>query len=350
MRFKALIVLAVALTFSMEVDAAAHAQPAPQQGDWTIHDFRFHTGEVMADMKVHYATLGSPSNPAVLVLHGTGGNGAGMLGGSFGGALFGPGQPLDAATHYIIAPDTIGAGRSAKPSDGLRMTFPAYDYGDMVHAQYRLLSEHLGVRHLALVTGNSMGGMLTWLWGETYPDYMDALVPLASSPIQVAGRNWFYRRMTIDLIKADPAWAGGNYKTEPKGLTLAQTYFGLISSGGVRGRYAASPTWQAADDTVSAALAKPSGGDANDEIYQLMAARDYDPEPHLEAIKARLLAINSEDDERNPVELGVLPRDIPRVAHGRYYIIPASAQTHGHGTTGNAKLWAYLLPDFLARK
>jgi homoserine O-acetyltransferase len=195
-----------------------------------------------------------------------------------------------------------------------------------------------------------MGGMLTWLWGETYPDFTDALVPLASSPIQVAGRNWFYRRMAIDMIKADPAWAGGNYTTEPKGLTLAQTYFGLISSGGTRARYAAYPTWKAADDAVSAALAKPSGADANDEIYQLEAARDYDPEPRLETIKARLLAINSEDDERNPVELGVLPRDIPRVAHGRFFIIPASATTHGHGTTGNAKLWSGQLADFLARK
>jgi len=337
MRFYALSVAAV-LAFGLLT--AARAQPAPQQGDWVVHDFRFHGGEILPALKLHYVTLGSPANPAVLVLHGTGGDGAGMLGGSFGGNLFGPGQPLDAATHYIIAPDAIGSGASSKPSDGLRMTFPAYDYGDMVAAQYRLLTEHLGVKHLALVTGNSMGGMLTWLWGETYPDFMDALVPLASSPMQVSGRNWFYRRMAIDMIKADPAWAGGDYTAEPKGLTLAQTYFGLLSSGGTRARYAAYPTWQAADAAVSATLAKPSGGDANDEIYQLEAARGYDPEPHLEAIKARLLAINSEDDERNPVELGVLPRDIPRVAHGRYYIIPASATTHGHGTTGNAKLWA----------
>ncbi len=340
------LTLAALLSFAV----AAEAQPAPRRGDWIIHDFRFHDGQVLPALKLHYVTLGSPTHPAVLVLHGTGGNGEGMLGGSFGGNLFGPGQPLDAATHYIIAPDAIGSGASSKPSDGLRMRFPAYDYGDMVQAQYRLLTEHLGVKHLALVTGNSMGGMLTWLWGETYPDFMDALVPLASSPMQVSGRNWFYRRMAIDMIKADPAWAGGNYTAEPKGLTLAQTYFGLISSGGTRARYAAYPTWRAADEAVSAALAKPSGADANDEIYQLEAARDYDPEPRLETIKARLLAINSEDDERNPVELGVLPRDIPRVARGRYYIIPASATTHGHGTTGNAKLWADQLAEFLAGK
>jgi homoserine O-acetyltransferase len=338
------------LAAALSIAFAARAQPAPQPGDWTIHDFRFHDGEVLPALRLHYVTLGSPANPAVLVLHGTGGSGAAMLGGSFGGNLFGPGQPLDAATHYIIAPDAIGSGGSSKPSDGLRMKFPSYDYLDMVVAQRRLLTEHLGVKHLSLVIGNSMGGMLTWLWGETYPDEMDALVPLASSPIQVSGRNWFYRRMAIDIIKADPAWSGGNYGAEPKGLTLAQTYFGLVSSGGTRARYAAYPTWQAADDAVSADLSRASGGDANDEIYQLMAARDYDPEPHLEAIKARLLAINSQDDERNPVELGVLPRDIPRVAHGRYYIIPASATTHGHGTTSDARLWAYLLPDFLVGK
>ena len=172
------------LTFvaCLSLACTALAQPAPQSGDWTVRDFRFHDGEVLPVLKLHYVTLGSPANPAVLVLHGTGGNGAGMLGGSFGGNLFGPGQPLDAATHFIIAPDAIGSGGSSKPSDGLRMSFPAYDYADMVQAQYRLLTEHLGVKHLALVTGNSMGGMLTWLWGETYPDFMDALVPLASSP------------------------------------------------------------------------------------------------------------------------------------------------------------------------
>ena len=329
------------------------AEPARTEGVWTIPDFRFHSGETLPLMKVHYVTLGSPSNPAVLVLHGTSGSADDMLGPRFGGVLFGPGQPLDAATHFIVIPDAIGAGGSSKPSDGLRMNFPRYDYDDMVEAQYRLLTEHLGVRRLQLVTGNSMGGMLTWVWGEAHPDFMDALAPLASQPTQVAGRNWLFRRMVIDVIKADPAWQGGKYKTEPANLGLAAAYFGLLSSGGTRARYAALPTWKAADVAADVAMAAQSGGlagDANDLIYQLEAARDYDPEPRLQTIKARVLAINSEDDERNPVELGVLPRLTARLQHGRYFIIPASTETRGHGTTGAARLWADQLAGFLAGK
>ena len=329
---------------------SARAEPARTQGVWTIADFRFHSGETLAQMKVHYVTLGSPTNPAVLVLHGTGGSADDMLGPRFGGALFGPGQPLDAVTHYIVIPDAIGAGQSSKPSDGLHMRFPHYDYDDMVEVQYRLLTEHLGVKRLQLVTGNSMGGMLTWVWGEAHPDFMDALIPLACQPTQVAGRNWIFRRMVVDLIKADPAWQGGDYKTQPPNLVLAGAYFGLLSSGGTRARYAALPTWKAADEAVTAALSGPSDGDANDTIYQLEAARDYDPEPRLETITARVLAINSEDDERNPVELGVLPRLTARLQHGRYFIIPASTETRGHGTTGTARLWADQLAGFLAGK
>ena len=332
--------------------ASGQAQPARQEGTWTLHDVRFHDGETLAQMKVHYLTLGSPTSPAVLVLHATGGSAEGMLGPGFGGALFGPGQPLDAATHYIIIPDAIGAGASSKPSDGLHMRFPRYDYADMVEVQHRLLTEHLGVGHLALVVGNSMGGMLTWLWGETWPDFMDALVPLASQPTQVAGRNWIFRRMVIDMIKADPAWMGGEYKAPPPAAAMAATYFGMITSGGTRALYAALPTWKATDDAVASNLRRNAAdpGDANDEIYQLDAARTYDPEPKLETIRARVLAINSEDDERNPVELGVLPAAMKRLRNGRYFIIPASAQTRGHGTTGNARTWAYLLPDFMAGK
>ena len=339
---------AFAALAALSLAAPSHAQPARQDATWTIRDFHFRSGETLAEMKVHYITLGSPTSPAVLVLHGTGGTGEGMLGGAFGGQLFGPGQPLDAATHYIIAVDTIGAGASSKPSDGLRMKFPAYDYADMVEAQHRLLTEHLGVKHLAVVTGNSMGGMLTWTWGEAYPDFMDALVPLASSPTQVSARNWISRRVAVEIIKADPAWNGGNYTAEPPSYTLAQTYFGLMTAGGTRAQYASLSTWKATDDAVSASLARRTGGDANDLIYQFEAARTYDPEPGLATIKARVLAINSEDDERNPVELGVLPRLMPRVKNGRYYIIPASPETRGHGTTGNARLFAPQLRDFLA--
>ena len=341
--------LALAALALLGMAGAARAEaPQAQDATWTLADFRFHTGETLPRLTVHYFTLGDPGSPAVLVLHGTGGTAAGMLGPGFGGALFGPGQPLDAATHYIIVPDTIGAGASSKPSDGLHMRFPRYDYGDMIEAQHRLLVEHLGVKHLQLVTGNSMGGMLTWAWGEAYPQFMDALVPLASSPTPVSARNWITRRMVIDLIKADPAWQGGEYKTQPPALGLAMTYFGLITAGGARAQYAALPTWQATDDAVAAALKRGPAGDANDTIYQFDAARNYDPGPKLETIKGRVLAINSEDDERNPVELGVLPREIKRVKNGRYFIIPTSDQTRGHGTTGNAKLWADQLAAFLA--
>jgi homoserine O-acetyltransferase len=336
------------LAAAIFLGAAAPSAAQPKDETWSIANFRFRSGETLPDMKIHYLTLGSPSNPAVLVLHGTGGAAEGMTGPAFGGQLFGPGQPLDASRYFIVIPDTIGAGRSSKPSDGLRMTFPAYDYADMVEAQHRLLTEHLGVKHLKLIVGNSMGGMLTWVWGEAYPDFMDALVPLASQPTQVAGRNWIGRRMVIDTIKADPAWNGGNYDRQPPAFTLAMTYFGLMTAGGSQAQYAALNSWEAADKAVAAALARPAGGDANDIIYQLNAARTYDPGPKLETIKARVLAINSADDERNPPELGVMEPAIKRLKSGRFYLIPASTETRGHGTTGAARWWAHLLPDFLA--
>ncbi len=327
---------------------AARAQtPEPVSATWTVSDFRFHDGAVLPRMKTHYLTLGSPSNPAVLVLHGTGGAAAGMLNPQFGGVLFGPGQPLDASRYYIVLVDTIGAGESSKPSDGLRMRFPAYDYDDMVQAQYRLLTEHLGVKHLKLVIGNSMGGMLTWAWGEAHPDFMDMLVPLASQPTQVAARNWIFRRMVIDVIEADPEWKGGDYARQPRSLTLAMTYFGLITAGGTPAQYAALPTWAATDQAVAESLKRGAGGDANDTIYQFAAARDYDPELRLGSIKARVLAINAADDERNPAELGLTARAMKRLKDGRYYEIPVGPQSRGHGTTGNARTWVGELSRFL---
>ena len=326
--------------------AAAAAQPRDES--WTTPDFHYHTGQT-APLKQHYLTLGSPSNPAVLVLHGTGGSAQNMMSAAFGGNLFGPGQPLDAARYFIIIPDTIGAGQSSKPSDGLRMKFPAYDYADMVEAQHRLLTEHLHITHLKLVVGNSMGGMLTWQWGETYPDFMDDLVPLASQPIPVAGRNWITRRMVEDIIKADPAWMGGDYKTQPPGLAMATTYFGLLTSGGLRNVYAAAPNQAAANKIIDNGLTS-AGGDANDTLYQFDASRDFDPVPGLDKNKARVLAINSADDERNPTELGVMEANFKRVKNGRFHIIPLSAESRGHATTGNARLWRDLLPDFLAGK
>jgi homoserine O-acetyltransferase len=284
----------------------------------------------------------------VLVLHGTGGDAAGMLSPPFGGVLFRPGGALDAARYFVVIPDAIGHGGSSKPSDGLRMTFPAYDYADMVEAQHRLLAEHLGVKHLALVTGNSMGGMESWQWAEQYPEFMDAIAPLASSPAAMAARNWVFRRLVIDTIEADPAWQGGNYTSEPKGLTLGLTYFGLLSSGGTRAQYAAMPTWKATDDAIAQRLSARAGGDANDTLYQLLAARTYDPAPRLGAIKARVLAINAADDERNPAELGITAQAVKRLKASRYYEIPAGPETRGHGTTANARLWEAELRAFLA--
>jgi homoserine O-acetyltransferase len=328
---------------------AAYAQlPEPKSETWTIKDFRLHDGAVLPQMKVHYLTLGDPKNPAVLVLHGTGGDAAGLLSPAFGGVLFKPGGALDANRYFIVIPDAVGHGESSKPSDGLRMAFPAYDYTDMVEAQHRLLAEHLGVRRLALVTGNSMGGMLSWQWAEQYPDYMDAIAPLASTPAAMAARNWIFRRLVIDVIESDPAWQGGNYTAQPKSLTLGMTYFGLLSAGGARAQYAAMPTWKATDDAVAQRLQGRVGGDANDTIYQLLAARNYDPAPRLGAIKARVLAINSQDDERNPAELGMTADAVKRLKGAHYYEIPTGPDTRGHGTTGNARMFEAELRKFLA--
>jgi len=321
--------------------------PSPKEGDWVLRDFRFQTGEVLPELRLHYTTIGAPSGEPVLILHGTGGSGLNMLTGNFAGELFGPGQPLDANRYFIILPDAIGAGKSSKPSDGLRTRFPRYTYDDMVRAQYRLITEHLGVKHLRLVLGQSMGGMHTWLWGVTYPDSMDALVPMASMPVEVAGRNWMTRRMLIDLIRNDPEWDGGNYTKQPRSLQLAQVYFSLATSGGTKALYKAAPTREKADQFVNQRLAESSSADANDLLYLYEASRDYNPAPKLEAIKARLLAINSADDERNPAELGIMEREIKRVKHGQYVVIPASDETSGHGTTSRAKWWKRHLGEFL---
>lgn len=337
--------------FSSALFAAAltASMPAPQDGDYVIRDFRFHTGETLPELKQHYVTLGDPKNPAVLVLHGTSGNGAGMLNPAFGGELFGPGQPLDAARYYIILPDAIGTGKSSRPSDGLRMKFPRYTYDDMIAAQHRLLTEHLHVSHLKLAMGNSMGGMLTWMWGEAYPDFMDGLVPLASTPTAMASRNWAMRRLLIETIKGDPAFQGGNYTSQPPSLKYANAMFGVATSGGTLGWQARAGSHAEADRIVDGMLAGEPGGDANDTIYQFDAARDYNPEPGLGRIKARVLAINSADDERNPHETGVMTRLMAQLAGARYYLIPASATTRGHGTTGQAALWKAELAAWLAK-
>jgi homoserine O-acetyltransferase len=338
--------LGISLSLIARAGAAAD-YPAPRDGDWMAHDFHFHTGETMAALRLHYTTVGDPKGLPVLVLHGTSGSGASMLNPNFAGELFGPGQPLDARKYFIILPDSIGAGHSSRPSDGLRMKFPHYNYADIVEAQYRLLNQHLGIRHLRLVMGNSMGGMLTWQWGVDHPGFMDGLVPLASQPSAMASRNWALRRMVIEAIKRDPDWKGGDYTTQPRGALIAGVFFGIATSGGTQAWAKLAPTREAADRIVEQRLAARDDGDANDAIYQLDSARDYDPAPGLERITASVLAINSADDERNPAETGITERELKRVKNARLYLIPASPDTRGHGTTGMAKLWKQVLADWL---
>ena len=340
----------VAVAFALALIAApagAADYPAPKQGDWIARDFRFHTGEVMPELRLHYTTIGDPSGQPVLVLHGTTGSGASMLTPAFAGELFGSGQPLDAARYYIILPDGIGHGKSSKPSDGLRTKFPRYDYADMVDAQYRLLKEGLGVSHLRLVIGNSMGGMHTWLWGEKYPDFMDALAPMAAQPTAMSSRNWMMRRLIIDTIRNDPDWKDGNYTTPPRALRAAAVFFGVATSGGTLAYQKLASTREAADKLLDERLAAPFTADANDTLYQWDSSGDYDASPGLARITTALLAINAADDERNPPETGLMDGALKQVRSGRLYLIPASAETRGHGTTGMAKFYKQSLLEFL---
>ena len=341
------MVICSLLVFSIAKALEAADYPAPKEGSWTVRDFRFHTGDVLPELRLSYLTVGDPSGEPVLILHGTGAAAANFLNNNFAGELFGPGQPLDAARYFIIIPDAIGAGKSSKPSDGLRTSFPRYNSDDLVRAQHRLVTEHLGVRRLRLVLGQSGGGMLTWIWGTMFPDFMYALVPMSCMPVELSGRNWMTRRMMIELIRSDPEWNGGNYTKQPRSLQLAQTYFSLTTSGGTQALYKNAPTRERADQLVNQRLAQTSRADANDVIYQYESARDYNPSPKLESIKARLLAINSADDERNPPELGIMEREIKRVQHGQFVLIPASSETSGHGTVGRAKWWKHHLAELL---
>ncbi|HZR87427.1 MAG TPA: alpha/beta fold hydrolase [Bradyrhizobium sp.] len=329
------------------VTAIAADYPAPTQGDWVAKDFKFHTGEVMPELKLHYTTLGEATGEPVLVLHGSGGSAASMLTPSFAGELFGPGQPLDAKRYYIIIPDGIGHGKSSKPSDGMKTAFPKYDYADMVDAQYRLVTEGLGIKHLRLVIGNSMGGMHTWLWAERYPAFMDALAPMASQPTEMAARNWMLRRIMLDTIRNDPDYKDGNYTSQPRMMKYAIVAYGIASAGGTLAYQALAPTAAAADKMIDQRLAAPVTADANDFIYQWEASHDYNPSAGLEKIEATVLAINAADDERNPPETGVTAEAMKRIKHGSLYLIPASSETRGHLTTGNAKFYAEQLRQLL---
>jgi homoserine O-acetyltransferase len=328
--------------------------PTVTEADFVIRDFRFNSGETLPALRMHYRTLGTPRRDAsgrvrnaVLVLHGTSGTGAQFLSPQFAGELFGPGQPLDTATYFIVLPDNIGHGQSSKPSDGLRATFPRYGYEDMVRAQYRLMTEGLGATRLRLVMGTSMGGMHTWLWGQRYPEAMDALMPLASLPDQIAGRNRAWRRVAIDALRTDPTWANGNYTEPPRGMRTVAQMLWLASSNPVI-RLAQAPTLAEADrvldDYVTTYI---KTADANDLLYNFECSFDYDPKPGLDRIVAPLVAINSADDIINPPELGVLEREITRVTRGTAIVLPFSADTVGHGSHTKAVLWKQHLETLL---
>ena len=327
--------------------AVAADYPAPKEGLWIARDFKFSSGEVLPEVRLAYTTVGAPTGEPVLVLHGTTGSAASMLTPAFAGELFGAGQPLDAAKYFIILPDSVGHGRSSKPSDGMRAKFPRYNYDDMVQAQYRLLTEHLGIRHLRLVMGNSMGGMESWIWGVTHPDFMDALAPMASQPTEMSSRNWMMRRLIVDSIRGDPDWKGGEYSTQPRSAQFASVFYGIGTNGGTLAYQKAAPTREAADKLVDARLAAPFRADANDTLYQWDSSRDYNPAPKLERIQAALLAINAADDERNPPETGLMVKALERVKNGRLFLIPASEATTGHGTTGQAKFYSQALRELL---
>lgn len=349
MTLRTLRLAAVALLLSLLVPFAAIAQgfPEPKEGTWIAKDFRFHTGEVMPELKLHYRTIGDPGNEAVLVLHGTTGSGASMISPAFAGELFGPGQPLDATKYFIILPDAIGHGKSAKPSDGLRAKFPRYNYDDMVAAQHLLVTQALGVKHVRLIIGNSMGGMHAWIWGVKHADFADALVPMASQPTEMASRNWMMRRLIIDTIKADPDYNGGNYTTQPRSLRAANVFFAIATNGGTLAYQKMAPTREAADKLLDARLSAPGPADANDTLYQWDSSRDYDASGGLEKITAHVLVVNSADDERNPPETGLMDAALKRVKNGKLHLIPASVETRGHGTTGMAKFYAEPVRELL---
>jgi homoserine O-acetyltransferase len=330
--------------------------PVPAENDYVIHDFKFASGETLPELRIHYRTIGKidkdpqgKTRNVVLILHGTTGSGAQFIRPEFAGELFGKDQPLDATKFFIVLPDGIGHGKSNKPSDGMHAKFPDYGYVDMVEAQYRLLTDGLGVNHLRLVMGTSMGGMHTWLWGELHPDFMDALMPLASLPTQISGRNRAWRRIIIDAIHNDPAWNGGEYKTQPPSLRTAAEMLWFMSSNPVL-RQKEAPTLMKTDEVLDKFVADyMKTADANDVLYAVEASHDYDPGPNLEKIHAPLLAIDSADDLINPPELGILEREIKRVPQGRASVIPFSDKTRGHGSHTVASLWkddlAKLLSD-----
>jgi homoserine O-acetyltransferase/O-succinyltransferase len=345
----------LALTSLIVTPARAADFPAPAEADFVVRDFRFGSGETLPAVSLHYRTIGTPQRDAsgvvrnaVMILHGTGGTGAGFLSQTFGGELFGAGQVLDATKYFIILPDGIGHGKSSKPSDGLHARFPKYTYDDMVRAQHAMLVDGLKVNHLRLMLGTSMGAMHCWVWGEIYPDFVDGLVPLASAPTQIAGRNRVMRTMIMDSITHDPAWKNGDYTEQPRaGMVGAVNLLMMMTSSPI-GWHKSGPTRDAADKWYADQLkSRIAANDANDMLYQFNASRDYDPSTNLDKITTHLLAINSADDVVNPPELGIMEKLMPRVKHGRYILLPTTAQTRGHGTHSLPAIWGKYLAEFM---
>lgn len=332
----------------------ANSWPNQQEHDFTIRDFRFESGEVLGELCLHYMTMGTAvrgddgtiSN-AVLLLHNTTGSAATWLSPTLADELFGDGQALDLAKYFVVVPDLVGFGGSSKPSDGLRAGFPHYRYDDMVVSTYRLLTEGLGIDHLRLVLGISMGGMLAWIWGEKYPQFMDALVPVASQPGPMSGRNWIQRRVSIEAIRNDPEWNNGNYEANPTRYVVTAPFSGLLIQSVVRLQEAA-PTREAGDELYRALVERAKKGDANNRLYQVEASMEYDPSNDLEKIKARVLAINFADDELNPPQLGIMEPAMARIPASRYVLVPAGPETNGHYSTLLASLWSSCLAEFMA--
>jgi homoserine O-acetyltransferase/O-succinyltransferase len=329
--------------------------PAPEQGDYIVHDFHFQSGETIPEVRIHYYTLGKPAKDsegrttnAVLILHGTGGTGNGLLRPIFAGVLFGPGQLLDATKYYLILPDNVGHGKSSKPSDGMRAHFPQYEYTDMVALQHELVQKGLEVNHLRLILGTSMGCMHSWMWGESYPDYMDALMPLACQPVQIAGRNRVWRKMIIDGIRQDPEWKNGDYTSQPRAGLQISANFLIIAGSAPLHMQDELPTREAADKFLQDSMARTTASlDANDLLYAVGSSRNYDPSPKLETIQAQVMFVNSADDFINPPELGIAEREIKRVKNGKFVLLPGSEQTHGHGTHTWAAVWQQYLKELL---
>jgi homoserine O-acetyltransferase len=341
--------------FACAICMAAQNAPTSTEGDFVAQNFHFRSGEVLPSLRLHYTTFGTPKRDAsgrvtnaVMILHGTTGSGKQFVSPQFAGVLFGPGQLLDATRYYVILPDGIGHGKSSKPSDGMHAHFPHYDYDDMVTAQHELLVDGLKVNHLRLIIGTSMGCMHSWVWGETYPDFMDAMMPLACLPVQIAGRNRMMRKMAMDAIRQDPAWESGEYKTPPSGLKTALDVLLVMGSSPLQMQKQYSSR-DAADTYLDNFIhTRMASTDANDFLYAFDASRNYDPSPNLEKVRVPVMAINSADDFINPPELGMMEVQIKRVPKGKYVLLPITDQTRGHGTHTLPAIWMGYLKELLS--